>query len=248
MGNWRFRLKNTLPIGLLGALLLVAMPGAAKPSLQRIEIAGDGLPTPLVIDDPAIISQFSIWFTPFQYPATAEDTAPAPSVSVPTGPVWFADASRGLAPKPSADHRWWLVTMHMGDAPQPLTFRFVYTSTAERQNGYVYLPDWTNSAIVYGRELNWLHGHPRWDELILPIIKSAANLSAAPVDLGCWLGPAYVTASGEIKFKLLDERGNLLSRWHYQKDTPGYHKVQDHIGAVPAEQQFIMSCWPARPL
>ena len=57
-------MKRLLAFPLLVAMLFVALQSSAKDAIDRIEIRGTGLESPIEITDRAIVSAFSIWIGP----------------------------------------------------------------------------------------------------------------------------------------------------------------------------------------
>ena len=228
-------------------------PGlAAKGPTLRIEILGDGLQSPIVITDPDILGQFSIW------------NGPGVSMSGPDGELVslhtdtdrevldrrFIDWSRGVVKDRPHNLQRVFVTFVIDSARQPGQTRqhqLVY-EFAEAE-GYIYLPMWRNSLISHGVEGNWMYSTRSWNSVIGSLIINNTLkelLLAERTDPECIVGPAKFLEDGVIEFRYLDENGNKTSYWRYENSTPGYSKVRSHIGEIQHGTSFDLSCWPPR--
>lgn len=235
--------------------LLAVMPeaGWTKGRIAQIEIAGDGLASPIVITDPDVVGAFDIWNGPgveTHGPGGVSRPVAYPGPEQATGR--FIDWPKGLAhDRPAGLQR--LEVKFILDLPAQDGSVPAYLVAWERDpasaQGFIYLPMWTNSLIWHGVEGNWLHASARWTELVDPIIAKASSELLPLTErstLSCIAGRGLLAEDGTVELRLTDEAGNETSHWRYGASTKGYERIREHIGNTTPGEPIEISCWPPR--
>lgn len=174
-------MKRLLVFPLLVAMLFVALQSSAKDAIDRIEIRGTGLESPIEITDRAIVSAFSIWI--------------GPGVRVNGQPVhldpdntegMFIDWPKGMSGEVPPGLERFDVTFWLESAPVAREMHgwYVFTYGFDRSTagGYIHLPGKDDdgyrrnvSSIIHGVEGNWFHSSARWEDLVRPLIEKASD-------------------------------------------------------------------------
>ncbi len=150
-------------------IFVLSVPAClAKGPTVRIEISGEG--QSLTLEDPAIVSRFSIWYGPGVGTPTSGVEAHVDS----NQPTSFIDWPRRFATeRPEGLPRYDVVFL-VGLPERPETwgkYPVNYEIDLANGEGYIFLPSGATDLIVHGIEDNWFYATDRWNTLIMPIIQ-----------------------------------------------------------------------------
>lgn len=247
-------MRRSCSLNVVGLFLFVVSTTCwSKGQTIRIEIDGDGLTAPIVITDPDILRQFSIWNGPGVGTRGPDGVPNPPAYLDPNKPAGrFIDWPRDRASnKPSGLQRL-EVNFFIGIPTQPNGARphvVAYEPDPSESRGFIYLPRWRNNHISHGVEGNWFHASDRWNKLIAPIIAQQTDRTSEPLQprmKNCVAGHGSLEPDGTIKFVLVDKHGKQTSRWRFETSTQRYESVREYIGSVEPGTDFELSCWPPR--
>jgi hypothetical protein len=158
------RVKYTAIATLLTLLVPVSLFSAANP-LQKITIKGGGLPKPIEIFDPQLVTRFFY--------------GSGPGNSSWHGPSFVVDWPRGVAAEPQKELPAYDVEF-LTSRTGLNTYRVTYVYDPGEQEGFVYLPGSTDPRyrentwlILRSVEGNWFHAWSEWDVVAKRLLASS---------------------------------------------------------------------------
>lgn len=175
------RLSDTVVI----FLALLTLPAVAWPKGEttRIEIAGGDLASPIEINDPAIVSKFSIWNGPGVSTSGPDGVPHPPAYLDPNRSAGrFIDWPKGIVKERPASLRRYQVTFQIAGPVNSEgsfeNYRFLYEFGPHSELGFMYLPDFSdvelrNGLIYHGVEGNWFYSSESWETLVRPVIEAS---------------------------------------------------------------------------
>ncbi len=227
--------------------------GWSKGETVKIVIAGDNISSPIEITSPEILRQFNIWNGPGVSTRGPDGVSHPPAYIDPDKTSGrFIDWPRGIATDPPAGMQRLEVTFFIGGPIDPVhngKYLFAYEIDTVKQRGYIYLPRWQGSYISHGVEGNWFYASERWDELIMPAIHQASEITSDTSSrdkFSCVFGTAKITSEGAIELYRRLEDGNTRLNYRYPPTSELYDSVKEHIGDVEPGEEIEVSCWPSR--
>ena len=244
--------RPTVVLYICITILTIPTTGWSKGETVKIVIAGDNISSPIEITSPEILRQFNIWNGPGVGTRGPDGVSHPPAYLDPKRSAGrFIDWPKGMAARPAGLRRF-EVTFHIGVPRDPNTVRkyvFAYEVDTLASHGYIYLPRWMNDLISHGVEGNWFYASKRWDELIMPAIHQASEITSdasSREKFSCVFVTAKITSEGAIELYRRLEDGNTRLNYRYPPTSELYDSVKEHIGDVEPGEEIEVSCWPSR--
>jgi hypothetical protein len=157
------------------ALLLAALPAAAKSKTVKIRITGGDIVVPLEITDRGIVDSFFV----YTGPGVAINGKPA---NLDPDAQWgaFIDWPRGRVQRKPAGPLRFQVGFYCGGRSEWLCYQATYEYDPTCPDGFIYLPGRDDkrytrnvSTIVHGVEGSWFRSSSTWESLVRPQIDRA---------------------------------------------------------------------------
>jgi hypothetical protein len=209
----------------------------------RIEIR-DGIHSPLVITDEAIVGKFDIWNGPGvrTYTNGAENAPAHLDATIDDGR--FIDWPAGVARQRAEDLPRFEVSFKIQTPRDGIReYLIAYEFDVVANQGYIYLPRWENSLIWHGVEGDWFLASNRWDTFVTPLIASHVATAATSVTPFRCTGTARIDSSGTIDIQFVRD-GAQSGRWRFTRATEGYPAVAKDVGNLKPGVEAEVSCWP----
>ncbi|HZF31138.1 MAG TPA: hypothetical protein VE907_18635 [Gammaproteobacteria bacterium] len=156
------------------ASFLMPAPSWSKGPISKITVQPLGIGRTVEISDKETLGNFAIWSGPGVGGWDMVTTIPRPGEA-----AFIIDWTRGqLRDGPNALTRYQVVMQVEEYAPPCNKYEVIY-GVSEAGEGYVYLPNWDetpgrcNSSLIYrGVEGNWFHSSPKWDQIVMPLLRT----------------------------------------------------------------------------